>query len=127
VRLFLCDDDTDLPILLGAWLEDEPTVDLIDDTPNETECIARIGSAAADVLLLDHRGVEDAAVGDAVEAVRRAAPGCRVILYSGFPDDLLAAAAVASGADGHLAKSASRDEFIAAVQSFGPIPPRAAG
>ncbi|MCR4392462.1 MAG: response regulator transcription factor [Candidatus Acetothermia bacterium] len=49
--------------------------------------------------------------------LKRTAPGCRVLVVTALDDPWLAAEAARAGADGFLAKTASPEEFIAAIRA----------
>lgn len=49
--------------------------------------------------------------------LKRTAPGCRVLVVTALDNPWLAAEAARAGADGFLAKTASAEEFIAAIRA----------
>ena len=66
------------------------------------------------VIVLDHL-LPDATSDELLPQLRAVAPQARVLLISGLPDDKLAEAAAASGADRHLGKWAAAQVMRDAV------------
>ncbi len=81
-------------------------------TVNEAIRLAR--KLKPDVVLLDVR-MGDADGLDAIKPIRAAAPGCRVVMFSGFDNPTYVARAVAIGAHDYLLKTDSWEEIIAAI------------
>jgi DNA-binding NarL/FixJ family response regulator len=66
------------------------------------------------VIVLDHL-LPDGTSEELLPRLRAVAPHARVLLISGLPEDRLAEAAAASGADGHLGKAATSQAMRDAV------------
>jgi DNA-binding NarL/FixJ family response regulator len=81
MRIFLCDDSHSQTAVVGFWLEEADDLELVGVAHDRTTALAALPGADADVVLLDTMvvGEEELAVGD----VRSAAPGAKVVVYSG--------------------------------------------
>jgi DNA-binding NarL/FixJ family response regulator len=99
VRVFHCDDSPAFRVLVREMLHDLGGVRLVGEAGTLEEALARLPEAAPDVVLVDlfeqHRKDE------LLELLRAAAPGARLVLYTGMPEDR-----APLGADGHVHKSA---------------------
>jgi DNA-binding NarL/FixJ family response regulator len=81
VRILHCDDSAAFRALLRAELEDDADLEIVGEAPDVGSAIAVAGATRPDVVLLDLLDVE----GDAVGALRTAAPGVQVVVLSGHP------------------------------------------
>ena len=121
-RLVIADDDDDFRLLLRLALTPDGRFELVGEATNADELVAVAGASHAHVALVDcdMAGVD---AFDALPLLRRAAPGCRVVLVSGYGDDDMRLASRAAGAVGYLRKDtpASRlaDELAAVAALVG--------
>jgi DNA-binding NarL/FixJ family response regulator len=97
-RVFHCDDSSAFRVLVREMLHDLGGVELVGEAATLQEAMDRIPPAHPDVLLVDLFERERAA--DLLAALRDAAPGARILIYTGMPADH-----VPDGADGHVHKS----------------------
>ena len=79
-------------------LHDLGGIELVGEAATLDEALDRIPSARPDVLLVDLFERERTA--GLLDALRDAAPGARILIYTGMPADH-----VPDGADGHVHKS----------------------
>lgn len=113
VRVLLCDDSRSLSTLVEHWLEDHDDLEFVGSIQHTRDCFAALARERPDVVLLDTMGKPYDA--SALEAIRAAAPGVRVIIYSGYVA-LLGAEALPP-ADGFVDKGASEAELVAAIRA----------
>jgi len=115
IRIFHCDDSRAFTDLVGFWLEEHPDLAHVGSAHDRGAALARLPEAAPDVVLLDtlipgERDLE-------VEEVRAAAPGARVIVYSGF-SRATAERLGASGADAYVLKEDDERALVAAIRAL---------
>ena len=111
--VLLCDDAVAYGLLLERWLRDAG-VHEVTQARTAAEALALTEQLQPRVIVLDHL-LPDGTSEELLPRLREAAPNARVLLISGLPEDKLAAAAAASGADGHVGKSATRQAVSDAV------------
>ena len=104
VRVFHCDDSSAFRLLVREMLQTLGGVELVGEAGTLDEAVARIPGAGPDVLLVDlferERGNE------LLTTLRAAAPGARLIVYTGMPEEHTPA-----GADDHVHKSVPFDQL----------------
>ena len=112
--VLVCDDSPLAREALRRAVAGVPAVERVLVAGSGEECLARFGSDAPDLVLLD---VRMPGIGG-VEAARRilgAAPHAAVIMMTMAEDVDGVARAVNAGARGYLVKDASREELVAMV------------
>jgi DNA-binding NarL/FixJ family response regulator len=121
-RLVIADDDADFRLLLRLALGSDSRFSLVGEAGDADELVAVAGAAHAHVALVEC-DMAGADAFDALPLLRAAAPGCRVVLVSGYGDDDVRFASRVSGAVGYLRKDtpASRlaDELSAVAALVG--------
>ena len=115
-RVLLCDDAAAFPILFRRWMAD-CGVQLIGHAETGEEAVTMAVEHDPDVIVIDHL-LRDGTSERLAPRLRDAAPGARLLLISGMPDDVLAKAADAAGADAHLSKAASARAMCDAVRAL---------
>ncbi len=116
IRVLVVDDHPVVRDGLRGVLDAEPDMEVVGEAAHGAEALARIPDAAPDVVLMDLRmpvmgGVE------AITALRRAAPGVRVLVLTTFDTDRDVLPAIEAGATGYLLKDTPRDELLRAVRA----------
>lgn len=111
--VLLCDDAVAYGMLFERWLRDAGIGD-VTQARTAAEALALVEQVQPRVIVLDHL-LPDGTSAELLPRLRAAAPEARVLLISGLPDDKLAEAAAACGADGHLGKAATREAMRDAV------------
>ena len=81
MRIFLCDDSRSFAAAVGFWLEEADDLELVGVAHDRTQALAALPGAGVDVVLLDTMVVGDHHL--AVDDVRSAASGAKVVVYSG--------------------------------------------
>lgn len=107
-RVFHCDDSTAFRVLVREMLHDLGDVELVGEAATLPEALQALPGARADVVLVDLFDQEREH--ELLGLLSGAAPGARLLLYTGMPEDR-----VPSGADGHLHKSVSFEELNRAI------------
>lgn len=103
LRTLLVDDVADIRSLLRVLMEKDGRFDVLGEASNGEEAIALATEHRPDVVVLDlGMPVMDGLT--ALPALRRASPGVRVVILSGFPADQMGPAAQEAGAIGYLEK-----------------------
>jgi CheY-like chemotaxis protein len=115
-RVLICDDAVAYGVLFARWMRDCGIADVAQArTGAEAESLAEELQPA--LIVVDHL-LPDATSDQLVPRLRTLAPAARVLLISGMPDDRLAEAAQAAGADGHIGKATSADAMRGAVTAL---------
>lgn len=102
IRLFHCDDSAALRLLVREQFGPAGEVEVVGDASDPATAVSGARSLQPDVILLDLLDPENAAL--LVSELRAAAPGARIVVYSGYPPD--AARVAHGGADAYVEKSA---------------------
>jgi DNA-binding NarL/FixJ family response regulator len=109
----------DLPIVragLRTLLEREDWITVVADAADTTAAALKMRRHQPDVLVLDVRLACGGSV-EAIERLRKEAPGCRVLLLY-TEDHRPVRQAYTSGADGYLLKETAAEGLIAAVRTI---------
>ena len=115
-RVLICDDAVAYAVLFARWMRDWGIPDVTHArTAAEAETLAE--ELQPSVIVVDHL-LPDATSVDLVPRLRAVAPDARVLLISGMPDDRLAAAAGAAGADGYIGKATATEAMRDAVMAL---------
>ncbi len=115
-RVLICDDAVAYGMLFTHWMREAGITDVRHArTAGHAEEIAQ--EMQPSVIVLDHL-LPDGTSEALVPRLRAIVPEARVLLISGMPEDKLAAAARAAGADGHLGKASTTAAMREAVLSL---------
>ena len=117
-RVLLCDDAVAFSILFRRWMID-CGIDLVGQADSAQEAVALAGDLQPHLIVIDHL-LRDVTSDGLAPCLRDAAPHAKLLLISGMPDDKLAAAAEAAGADGHISKAATAEAMCHAVRALLP-------
>jgi DNA-binding NarL/FixJ family response regulator len=112
-RVLLCDDAAAFSILFRRWMDD-CGVELVGQADSAQDAVSLASELRPDLIVIDHL-LRDVTSDGLAPCLREVAPEAKLLLISGMPDDRLAAAAKAAGADGHISKGASARSMCAAV------------
>jgi DNA-binding NarL/FixJ family response regulator len=102
IRLFHCDDSDAMRLLIREQFGPTGRVEVVGGAADPVTAVSRAKELQPDVVLLDLLDPENAE--RLVSEIRGAAPGARIVVYSGYPPD--AARAAHRGADAYVEKSA---------------------
>jgi DNA-binding NarL/FixJ family response regulator len=113
IRVFHCDDSVPFTRLVRHWLLEHDGIEHVGAAHTGAEALELLPTARPDVVLLDTMGNPgDSAL---VAAIRDAAPGTRVIVYSGYVR-LAGRELLENGADAYLAKGEDEDALVRAIR-----------
>jgi DNA-binding NarL/FixJ family response regulator len=113
IRVFHCDDSVPFTRLVRHWLGEHAELEHVGAAHTGAEALERLPAAKPDVVLLDTMG--NPGDSDLVSAIRTAAPGARVIVYSGYVR-LAGREMLENGADAYLAKGDDEEALVRAIR-----------
>ena len=116
IRVYLCDDVAALRLVTRTVLELEPGVEVVGEAGDGRTALADVERLKPDVLVLDLSLPELDGL-EVLEELARVSPGTRVVVFSGYPEEQLGAAALARGARRYVEKGADIDEVARAVRA----------
>jgi DNA-binding NarL/FixJ family response regulator len=114
IRVLHCDDSEAFTRLVAFWLAEHDDIDHVGEAHTADAALAALPSAKPDVVLLDTLGKP----GDdsLLQAIRAAAPGVKVIVYSGYVR-LMHDGALGQSADGYLEKGDEEGPLLDAIRA----------
>lgn len=128
-RAIIIEDDAALRAHLGKALRSAPDMEVVGEAGDIAAALP-LTEAAPDIALLD-LGLPDGNGIAVIEALRAAAPACKVLVVTVFEDRASVLATLKAGADGYILKDNAPAEILAAVRATiageTPISARAAG
>jgi len=115
IRLVLADDHPIVREGLAAVLATQPDFAVAGQAGDGASAVALVRDLQPDVVLLDLEmpGLDGV---QALQAMRAADPGVRVLVFTAFDTDERIIAAVQAGARGYLLKGAPREELFRAIR-----------
>jgi DNA-binding NarL/FixJ family response regulator len=113
IRVFHCDDSEAFTRLVAFWLAEHPDIEHVGEARTAEAALAALPDARPDVILLDTMGRpgDDALLA----SIRGAAPGARVIVYSGYVR-LMQEGALGSEADAYLEKGDDEGALVSLIR-----------
>ncbi len=119
LRIFHCDDSSAFTRLVRHWLDEHEGVQHVGEAHDGDEALQLLPKAHPDVVLLDTMG----APGDTslLRRIRDAAPGARVIVYSGYLS-ILDSDQLGGEADAYLEKDDDENQLIAMINAVARLP-----
>jgi len=116
IRILLVDDHAVIRQALRMLLENQPELEVVADVENGREAVQAVEKLNPDVVLMDVvmpglNGLE------ATRQIRRASPGTRVVMLSGFVDEDQLLEALRAGASGYIIKKSDVSELVLAIQT----------
>ncbi|MEV8531457.1 response regulator transcription factor [Streptomyces sp. NPDC051211] len=115
VRVLVVDDQRLIREGIASLLGIQPGIEVVGTAADGREAVDLAVALAPDVILMDVRmpGMDGM---EAVAAVRRRAPACRVVMLTTFDDEQYVVQALRSGASGYLLKDLPPAELADAVR-----------
>jgi DNA-binding NarL/FixJ family response regulator len=110
-RLFHCDDSDAMRLLVREQFAGDERVEVVGGAHDPASAVRGAAEIQPDVVLLDLLDPVNAE--SLVAELRRAAPGARIVVYSGYPPET--ARIGHGGADGYVEKSAPFEQLQRAV------------
>ena len=113
-KIVLADDHAMLRQGIKKIIEEEENLEVVGEVSDGLELIDFLNNNRANLVLLDIsmpnvRGIE------AINEVRRAQPGVKVLMLTMHNNKEYLYAAISAGADGYLLKENSHDELLSAI------------
>lgn len=122
-RVVIADDARDLREMLRLAVEMDGEFEVVAEAANGEETVEAVRTHRPDAVLLDvAMPLMDGL--DAIPAIRAAAPGCRILVLSGYGDLELRAAVLRAGAGAYVLKGARPREVVAALHDLMATPER---
>jgi DNA-binding NarL/FixJ family response regulator len=113
IRVFHCDDSEAFTRLVAFWLAEHPDIEHVGEARTPEAALAALPGARPDVILLDTMGRPGD--GELLASIRAAAPGARVIVYSGYVR-VMHEDALGREADAYLDKGDDDAALVAAIR-----------
>jgi PAS domain S-box-containing protein len=116
LRLVLADDAADVRLLLRLHLDRLEEVELVGEAADGEEAVRLVEQVRPDVVLLDvSMPVLDGL--EAAQRIRLSSPVTRIIVFSGYPAELMADRARAAGADEYVEKTGDLTALLGALRA----------
>jgi DNA-binding NarL/FixJ family response regulator len=106
IRVMLVDDVPDLRTMLQITIERDPRFKVVAEAGDGEAAVQLAGELKPDIIILDIsmpklNGLQ------AIPEIRKVNPGCRILIFSGFEAQRVAAKAIALCADAYIEKGHS--------------------
>ena len=115
IRVLLAEDQTMVRGALASLLNLEPDIEVVAQVSRGDEVVAAASGSMPDVALLDIEMPGSNGL-DAADELRRAVPGCRIVMLTTFGRPGYLRRAMEGGAAGFLLKDAPATELAAAIR-----------
>ena len=117
IRILLADDHAMLRAGIRALIHSQPGLEVVAEAADGLEAIRKAGDTLPDLALMDLTmpGMSGTA---AIEQVRKASPGTRVLVVTVHDDAADARAALEAGAAGYVTKDMEGPELLAAIRAL---------
>ena len=113
IRVVHCDDSPSFLVLVKHWFEDHPDLELVHSALGLRDAIEQIRALQPDVIVTDTFG----SAGDAASLawLHDAAPGARLVVFTGYRESQLHADLVAL-ADAVVTKGLDEDALVGTIR-----------
>jgi DNA-binding NarL/FixJ family response regulator len=101
---------------IAALISNQPDMKLVAEASNGRDAIEKVRTVRPAVVLLDLQMPEMGGL-DALTAIRREAPSCKVIVLTTYGGDVLAQRALQAGAQAYLLKGHVRKELLDTIRA----------
>jgi DNA-binding NarL/FixJ family response regulator len=116
IRILCVDDHPILREGIAALVGKQPDMELVAEASNGLEAIELFRQNRPDVTLMDLQMPEMDGI-EATHAIRREAPGARIIVLTTYVGDIQIKRAIQAGARGYLLKGLLRKELIETIRA----------
>jgi DNA-binding NarL/FixJ family response regulator len=114
IRVFVCDDSAAERFLLGQLIKEQPDLYVAGAASTAIGAVRAIEAAQPDVVILDHLDHEgDVSV--IVGAIRQAASGVKIVIYSAIDERGVIGV---ESADGYVGKGSDQEPLWAAIRGL---------
>jgi DNA-binding NarL/FixJ family response regulator len=118
LRVFHCDDSEPFCDLVRFWLEEHPDIEHVGTAHDVPSALEGLRRTCPDVVLLDTL-VPPGQGRSPIHEFRAAAPGAHVVLYSGYPTDLVERGLTDGGRDVVVLRKDDDDaELVATLRAL---------
>jgi two-component system, NarL family, invasion response regulator UvrY len=114
--VLIADDHAMIRAGLRQWLEQDRSVDAIDEASTGAETLQQLRQRQWDLVILDINMPDRSGI-DILRHIRSGHPDTRVLVISGFSEKQYAINVLRAGAAGYLAKDQAPEEFMRAVHT----------
>jgi two-component system response regulator DevR len=111
IRVLLCDDHELVRRGLRSLLDADLTLDVVGEASSADEAVAKAGSLAPDVVVMDVRMPGRSGI-EACRDIRSAREETRVIMLTSFADDEALFTSIMAGASGYVLKNVRGNELV---------------
>lgn len=118
IRVLVCDDSSPLRKLVDLQLRDDERFAPVEQAGASDECLSVVQRQNPHVILLDHGVQPEDEWAEFLTQLRQAAPGTRIVLFSGLPSPLLKDEVQQRGLDGFLEKGQPAADLRRALASL---------
>jgi len=115
IRVFLLDDHEVVRRGLRDLLEDEDDIEVVGESGQALEAIARIPALRPDVAVLDARLPDGSGI-DVCRQVRSVDPSIKALILTSYDDDEALFAAILAGASGYVLKQIQGNDLVDGVR-----------
>jgi DNA-binding NarL/FixJ family response regulator len=116
VDVLICDDTEALRAVLRLVIGLRPSLRVVGEAGDGDAAIAEATRLQPDVIMLDLAMPRRTGL-DALPELRRVAPAAKIIVFSGFSEEIVADDALALGASAFLSKASDIDEINDAIEA----------
>jgi DNA-binding NarL/FixJ family response regulator len=116
VRVLVVEDNAFVRRGICSVLSGDPTLDVVCETADGNEAIAKAEELLPDVVLLDIR-LQGISGIEAARQIRRVSPESRIIFVSQFDSLQIAREAMQTGAHGYVVKSDAGQDLLRGIQA----------
>jgi DNA-binding NarL/FixJ family response regulator len=116
IRVLIAEDHPLFAEALADLLSSEADLTVVARVATVADLTAEVLTAAPDLAVIDLNLADGNALG-ALDGMRRAAPGCRLLVLTSADEDVAVVAALRAGAAGYLLKSAAPNEILQAIRT----------
>ena len=116
IRVAVIDDHPIVRDGIVANLGDAPDVAVVGSAGSVRDGIALAGRERPDVVLLDLE-LPDGSGLDAIDAIKAASPGTRVVIFYAYAGEERVGSALSNGADSYVLKGTASDELLETVRA----------
>ena len=124
IRVLLVDDVPDIRFMLRLTITRDERFEVVGEAEDGHEAVRLAEELEPNVIILDLAMPKMDGL-QAIPRIRQAAPGVRILVFSGFEAAKIAAKAIASCADAYIEKGTSLRELTTVLSMIHASPPKA--
>ncbi|MEL4307562.1 response regulator transcription factor [Joostella sp. CR20] len=116
INIILADDHVLVRDGIKSLLEDDKSINVIDEASNGVEALKIIATNKPDLLVVDIRMPEMNGI-EVVKQLKKSTPEVKTLVLSMHDSEEYVVQSIQAGADGYLLKGSSKEEFIKALHT----------